>query len=232
MHRYRLLHVKRASDGGLIPLQDHTMEVSGRDKSTQPDRLSMSTYTNTGWGRTTLHCEVEAIINERPTTKASNDPLDMEPLTPNHLLLLKTKPYLPPVVFRPDDCYARRRWHQVQYMAGMFWKRCTKEYLSYKKDKSGQEKEETSKVKGDIVLIIDNTAPRNVWIIGQIVETFPDSTGHVRQVQVQTSTSVGLSPSLPDTPKLQLDSNPTYITTLPMDNTAHTSLWTVTLTLL
>ena len=40
-------------------------------------------------GLTTLMCEVEAIVNGRPITKVSDDPRDLEPLTPNHLLLLR-----------------------------------------------------------------------------------------------------------------------------------------------
>lgn len=38
----------------------------------------------------TVLCEVESIINSRPVTKASTDPNDLEALTPNHLLLLKS----------------------------------------------------------------------------------------------------------------------------------------------
>lgn len=43
-------------------------------------------------GLQTVMCEVEAILNDRPITKLSDDPNDLEPLTPNHLLLLKGKP--------------------------------------------------------------------------------------------------------------------------------------------
>ncbi len=40
-------------------------------------------------GLYTILCEVEAIMNDRPITKASDDPNDLEPLSPNHLLLMK-----------------------------------------------------------------------------------------------------------------------------------------------
>ena len=70
-----------------------------------------------------LMCKVDAIVNSHPITKVSNDPNDLEALTPNHLLLLKTKPNLPPGLFNKEDLCLRRRWRQVQYMADLFWKR-------------------------------------------------------------------------------------------------------------
>ncbi|XP_019202879.1 uncharacterized protein LOC109195296 [Oreochromis niloticus] len=56
-------------------------------------------------GLCTVLCEAEAIVNSRPITKASTDPNDLEALTPNHLLLLKTKPLMPPGVFQKGDVY-------------------------------------------------------------------------------------------------------------------------------
>lgn len=50
-------------------------------------------------GLQTLLCKVEAILNDRPITKSSDDPNDLEPLTPNQLLLLKGKPAPPPGLF-------------------------------------------------------------------------------------------------------------------------------------
>ena len=35
----------------------------------------------------TIMTKVEKIVNDRPLTKLSEDPKDLEPLTPNHLLL-------------------------------------------------------------------------------------------------------------------------------------------------
>ncbi len=53
----------------------------------------------------TVLCEAEAIINGRPITKKSSDPNDLEALTPNHLLLLKTAPSLPLGIFQKEDIY-------------------------------------------------------------------------------------------------------------------------------
>ena len=78
----------------------------------------------------TLLCEVEAIVNSRPLTTVSDDPSDLSPLTPNHLLLQRSGTPLPPGLFEPDDLVCRKRWKQVQYLADLFWQRWTKEYLN------------------------------------------------------------------------------------------------------
>lgn len=71
-------------------------------------------------GLHTLLCEVENIVNDRPITTMSKDPNDLEALTPNHLLQMRTQPSIPPGVFSKDDLYTHRRWRQIQYMADLF----------------------------------------------------------------------------------------------------------------
>ena len=74
-------------------------------------------------GLHTLMCEIEMILNDRPITMNSDDPNDLEALTPNHLLLIKRMPNLPPGVFNKTDNYCRRRWREIQYMANLLWRR-------------------------------------------------------------------------------------------------------------
>ncbi len=77
----------------------------------------------------TILCEAEAILNDCPITKLSDDPNDLEALTPNHIWQLRSKPFLPPGLFQKSDLYIRRRWRQVQYLSDLFWKKWIKEYL-------------------------------------------------------------------------------------------------------
>ena len=79
----------------------------------------------------TYLCECEAIINSRPLTVTNlNDPGSLEPLTPNHLLTLKSKVVLPPPgMFETPDLYSRKRWRRVQHLANEFWCRWRKEFL-------------------------------------------------------------------------------------------------------
>jgi len=67
----------------------------------------------------TVMCEVESTINSRPMTLVSGDPNDLEPLTPNHLLLLRGNASLP-IETSEKDLYSRKRWRQVQYLADYF----------------------------------------------------------------------------------------------------------------
>lgn len=55
----------------------------------------------------TLMCEVERILNDRPFTSLSDQPDDSEPLTPSKLLLLRSNSCFPPDVFQGHDKYSK-----------------------------------------------------------------------------------------------------------------------------
>ena len=141
-------------------------------------------------GLQTVMCEAEAILNDRPITKLSDDPNDLEPLTPNHILLLKGKPSLPPGLFEPHDLNVKRRWRQVQYISDLFWKRWVREYLPLLQERQKWNQEKKNLKPGDIVVIMDTTAPRGSWPLGKVLEAFRDKRGLVRSVRLQTKSSV------------------------------------------
>lgn len=140
-------------------------------------------------GLHTVFCEVEAILNDRPITPSSEDPNDLEALTPNHLLQLKGKPVLLPGLFKKEDLYIRRRWRQTQYIVDLFWKRWVKEYLPLLQERRKWNKTRRNFVIDDVVLVVDETAPRNSWPIGRVTKTMADASGLVRRVRVKTRTN-------------------------------------------
>ncbi|XP_062567165.1 uncharacterized protein LOC134229426 [Saccostrea cucullata] len=141
-------------------------------------------------GLGTLMCEIESILNDRPITKSSDRYDDLEVLTPNHLLLMRIQPNLPPGVFTETDNYCRRRWRQVQYMANLFWNRWVKEYLPLLQERQKWHELKRNLKVGDVVLVVDSNAPRNSWPMGVVREIIPDRFGLVRQVKVKTATNV------------------------------------------
>ena len=67
-------------------------------------------YTHEDESFRTLLTEVECIINSRPP-----DPEDLDPLTPNHILTMKSRVVMPPPGnFQKADLYLRKRWKRVQ----------------------------------------------------------------------------------------------------------------------
>jgi len=134
----------------------------------------------------TLMAEVESIVNSRPITPLSNDPGDLEPLTPNHLLLLRKGPHcLPPGTFNKDDLYSRRRWRQIQYLADVFWRRWTTEYLHLLQKRQKWNEQNRNVAVNDLVLVEDTALPRGQWQLGRILQVYPDEKGSVRSADVK-----------------------------------------------
>ena len=140
-------------------------------------------------GLQTLFCEVESILNNRPITEISENATDLKALTPNDLLLLRSGENAPPGLFSKTDCYVKRRWRHVQYLADLFWSRWSKEYLPLLQQRIKWNKQERNIQKNDIVLIVDNT-PRNSWTMGRVIEVVPDKSGVVRIAKVKTPNNV------------------------------------------
>ena len=140
-------------------------------------------------GLQTLFCEVEAILNARPLTKVSDDPKDLNAITPNHLLLLRSDKNFPPGVFKSKDPYSKRRWKQVQYMTDIFWKRWTKEYLPTLQVRQKWHSIERNLKENDLVLVVEQTQHRNQWPLGRVLEVYAGRDGLVRSAKVKTMNS-------------------------------------------
>ena len=151
----------------------------------------------------TLFYEATAIVNSRPlTVDGVNDPMSLEPLTPNHLILMKSKIALPPPgKFVKEDVYATKRWRRVQYLIEQFWSRWKREYLANISTRQKWHTLRRNLKVNDLVIIKEDTLPRNQWHLGRVVETTEESDGLVRRVKVlvgeRTSTRKQDQPSKP-----------------------------------
>lgn len=135
----------------------------------------------------TLLAEVESIVNGRPLTKLSDDPEDLTPLTPNHLLLLKASDTTLNVG-AASDAY-RSRFRFVQHLSKEFWSRWMREYLPQlqKRSKWGDVQDDVRV--GELVLVNEVGVPRGLWPLAIVKEVFCGRDGHVRSVLLRSKGS-------------------------------------------
>ena len=133
--------------------------------------------------------EAESIVNCRPLTVENlTDPLASEPLTPNHLLTLKTQVVQPPPgKFESPDLYSRKRLRRVQYLANQFWLRWQKEYCTLLQKRQKWTTPKRSMKIGDVVLVCDDDSPRNQWPLALVTEVIPSRDNLVRKVRIVTA---------------------------------------------
>ena len=139
----------------------------------------------------TFMCETEAIVNSRPLAVCNiSSPTDAEPLTPNHLLTMKSRILLPPPgEFQRADLYLVKRWRRVQYLVDQFWFRWRKDFLCTLQERPKWNKPRRNMCVGDIVLIKDDNAPRNCWRKARVDNVYTGNDGLVRKVRIVVADS-------------------------------------------
>ncbi len=127
-----------------------------------------------------------AIVNSRPLTVDNlNNPDSLEPLTPNHLLHLKSGTTLPPPgAFPKEDLYGAKRWRRVQFLTEQFWCRWRREYLHNIIARQRWHSPKRNLSVGDVVLDIDELLPRGEWRLARVLETVISKDGLVRRVKI------------------------------------------------
>ncbi|XP_058827050.1 uncharacterized protein LOC131687034 [Topomyia yanbarensis] len=136
----------------------------------------------------TLLAQVEACLNSRPLTPMSDDPTDLEPLTPAHFLIGGSLQAIPEPDYGCVQLNRLTRWQLVQRQLQDFWRRWKMEYLSQLQSRT---KNWGPSLKIDVdrlVVIVDANQPPMRWKLGRIDELHPGQDGVVRVVTVKTAT--------------------------------------------
>ena len=133
---------------------------------------------------TTLLVVAEGIVNNRPITPVSSDPADLEPLTPNHLLIHRPAA-IPPGLFNAGDSKMNRKWRQVEYLADVFWKRWTREYLPLLRQRTKWQDPQRNVKEGDLVLVLEQHLACNQWPVGRVLAVHEGADGLVRSARIR-----------------------------------------------
>ncbi|XP_011688836.1 PREDICTED: uncharacterized protein LOC105450600 [Wasmannia auropunctata] len=143
---------------------------------------------------TTLLSQVESVLNSRLLCPLTEDPDDLNVLTPGHFLLGSAPVIVPEPSLEMVKSSRLSRWQLVRQKLDSFWshwsKECLQRYLSvYKWNRVSKSLE-----KGTLVLVVDERYPPSKWPLGRIIQTHAGKDGRTRVVTVQTQTSVLIRP--------------------------------------
>ena len=133
----------------------------------------------------TLMAEVEAFLNARPLTHISVDPTDPEPITPNHFLLGRAAPHIPPDIFTVGETASRKDWRAAQQLAEEVWRRWLREYVPRLITREKWTQEAKPLREDNIALIVDGNAPRGQWTMCRVIKPIPGKDRVVRQADVK-----------------------------------------------
>ena len=117
-----------------------------------------------------------------------SDPTDLEPLTPNHFLLGRACPNLPPDIFPESELSSRRHWRQAQAITSHFWRRWMKEYRPTLTERKKWTQPQRNLKENDVVAVMDPNNVRGVWKLARIVQPCASPDGIVRSVIVRMAT--------------------------------------------
>ena len=122
-----------------------------------------------------------------------------EPITPNHILTMKSSVILPPPgEFCKEDLYLNKRCKRVQFLANEFWRRWKLEYLLNLQQRQKWQKTTRNSKVDDIVILQDDSSPRNEWKLARVVEALPSADGKVRKLKLLVNSTTLTNKNLLD----------------------------------
>ena len=138
--------------------------------------------------------ETEAIINSRPLTATSDDPDDLCALTPNHFLIGRADPRIPPAVPIIDCKNHRKRWKRAQNLRAHLWSRFRREYIPELTTRNKWFRSGRNLKPNDLVIVTDDQTPRYKWSLARVLRPLPGKDGKVRVAEIKTPSGILVRP--------------------------------------
>ncbi|XP_030753188.1 uncharacterized protein LOC115880190 [Sitophilus oryzae] len=136
---------------------------------------------------TTILQQIEAILNSRPLCALSNDPSDLNSLTPGHFLIGTSLTAFPEKNLSALPQNRLSFWKQSARIQQVFWKRWSIEYLNRLQNRPKWLKSSKNIDVGTLVLLKEDDTPPLHWPLARVIEVFPGGDGKIRVVTLQTS---------------------------------------------
>lgn len=137
----------------------------------------------------TFLTQVEAVLNSRPLCPLTDDPDDLQVLTPAHFLIGTSLTIVPEPSLEEERISRLSRWQLTRQMLESFWSHWSKECLQRHLALYKWNRETPSLQEGSFVLVVDERYPPSKWLLGRIIHTHPGKDGKVRVITVRTQTS-------------------------------------------
>lgn len=152
----------------------HLVKVIGETAVTPEDLYTMLT-------------QVEACLNSRPLTPLSDDPNDLQPLTPAHFLIGESLQSFPEPDYTTTPTNRLNLLQLTQRRLQDFWKRWKREYLCQLQGRTKRWKSAVPIDIGTLVVIHEDNLPPLQWKLGRIMKIHPGEDGTVRVVTLKTA---------------------------------------------
>ncbi|XP_015122510.1 uncharacterized protein LOC107044938 [Diachasma alloeum] len=134
--------------------------------------------------------QIEACLNSRPITPMSDDPEDLQALTPGHFLIGEPLQLIPKPSIINENPSKLQRWNLITQKIQQFWSRCSRECLQrYQAIYKWNQRRENIKV-GEMVLMVDENYSPAKWPLGRLVAVQPGEDGLARVATIKTSRAV------------------------------------------
>ncbi|XP_070523064.1 uncharacterized protein [Cardiocondyla obscurior] len=135
----------------------------------------------------TVLCEIEAVLNSRPMAPLSNDPSDLECITPGHFLIGAALHSFPVPDLTLINEGRLSRWQRVKQLRQHFWRRWSREYLHTLIQRTKWRTDQKEAVhEGQLVLVQQPGLGPLQWMLGRVIKLHPRNDGVVRTVTIQT----------------------------------------------
>ena len=136
----------------------------------------------------TFAIEAEAILNSRPLTPMSQDPNDLEALTPGDFLIGEPMNCTPDINMQDIPDNRLSLWQFVSKQKKSFWDRWHKEYINELILRRKKNVKEFKLEQGSMVIVKEDNLPCMQWPLGRIIDTHPGADKVIRAVTIKTAT--------------------------------------------